>query len=88
MIRYDKYCKLGLFILFSAILAFCLFGLLTLTSYYICNCNCIICLFHLFWNIEMLIIIATILTGVVFGILGVFSKDFASILKYEKILTF
>ena len=84
MTIYDKYCKLGLFILFAAILAFCLFGLLTLTSYYICNCNCIICLFHLFWNIEMLIIIVTILSGVAFGILGVVSKDFVKILEYEK----
>ena len=79
---FDKYCKLGLFIVFLAILVFCLFGLLTLSSYFICNFDCIKCLFHLFWNFEMLIIIITLLIGVSFGIIGILSKDSVSLLQY------
>ena len=81
---FDKEGKLGLYLLFCAIALLCLIGLLTLSFYFVCNCNCIVCLFHLFWNIEMLIIIITILVGVCFGIFGVFSKDLVPILKYVK----
>ena len=35
----DKYCKLGLFALFSVIIIFCLFLFLKLTLYFICNCG-------------------------------------------------
>lgn len=81
---FDKYYKIGLSGLFCAILIFCLFELLILIVYFICKCNCISCLFHLFWNIEMIIIIATLFIGIIFGILGVLSKDIISILKYAK----
>ena len=80
--NFDKYFKLGLFILFSVILAFCLFGLLSLIAYFCYNCNCLGCLFHFFWNLEMLIIIIAILIGVAFGTVGVISKDTVSILQY------
>ena len=78
----DKYCKLGLFVLFSVILAFCLFLFLTLTFYFVCNCNCVSCLFHLLWNIEMIIIIVTLFIGICLGISGVVNKDIDPILKY------
>jgi uncharacterized integral membrane protein len=81
---FDRYCKIGALGLFSVILVFCLFELLILIAYFICKCNCISCLFHLFWNIEMIIIIVTMLIGIVFGILSVTSKDIVSILKYAK----
>lgn len=80
----DKYCKLGLLLMFSAIVGFCLLCLISLTLFYVCNCNCIKCLYHLFWNIEMLLIIVTILIGIVLGILGIVCKDAVSILKYTK----
>ena len=79
---FDKYFKLGMFILFSVILAFCLFELLSLIAYFCYNCNCLGCLFHFFWNLEMLIIIIAILIGVVLGSVGVISKDTVSILQY------
>lgn len=79
---FDKYFKLGIFILFSVILAFCLFELLSLIVYFCYNCNCLGCLFHFFWNLEMLIIIIAILIGVVLGSVGVISKDTVSILQY------
>jgi len=81
---FDKYCKLGLFTMFCALLAFSLFGLLSLTAFFVCNFNCVKCLFHLFWNIEMLLIIVTMLIGVVFGVSGIVSKDIVDILKYAK----
>ena len=84
--KFDKYFKLGLFFMFSAILGFCLLGLLSLTAFFVCHFNCVKCLFHLFWNIEMLIIIVTLLIGVGSGILGIVTKDTASILKYSKSL--
>ena len=80
----DKYYKLGLLLLFAAIIVFCIFSLLTLSGYFCCKCNCISCLFHIFWNIEMLLIIISLLIGVVFGIIGVVSKDVISLLKYAK----
>ena len=81
---FDKYCKLGLYIMFSVFLCFSFFELLSLTTYYICNINCGKNLFHLFWNIEFLFIIVTILIGGAFGIIGVVSKDISYILKYAK----
>lgn len=79
---FDKYCKLGLFILFFAILVFDLFSFLTLTLYFICKYNGVSCLFHLFWNIEIIIIIITLLIGICFGIFGVIIRDITPILKY------
>ena len=84
MVYFDKYCKLGLYVLFIAIAVFSLFGLITLTAYFVCNCNCISCLFHLFWNIEMLIILITMLAGIGFGLAGVVGKDAIELLKYAK----
>ena len=81
---FDKYCKLGLYIMFSAFLCFSFFELLSITIYYICNCNWVKIIFHFFWNIEFLFIIVTILIGVGFGIIGVVSKDVSAILKYAK----
>ena len=80
----DKKGKFGLYLLFFVIALLCLIALLTLSFYFVCNCNCIICLFHLFWNIEMIFIVATMLVGVCFGVFGVFSKDLVPILKYVK----
>ena len=82
MEKLDKFCKLGLIILFSAIFLFCFLGLLTQILYFTCNCECVKCLYHLFWNFEMLIILVTLLVGVCFGIVGVLSKDAISLLQY------
>ena len=82
MENFDKYCKLVLYFLFSVILIFCLFSFLSLTLYFICKCACASCLFHLFWNIEMIIIIITLFIGICFGISGVIDKDIAPVLKY------
>ena len=84
MEKVDKYFKLSFIALFSVILLFCFLGMLTLIIYFTCNCECISCFYHLFWNIEMIIIIITSLVGICFGIVGVVSKDAISILQYVK----
>ena len=80
----DKYCNLGLMALFCVIFLFSFLSLITLIIYFTCNCDCISCLYHLFWNFEMIMIMATLLIGSVLGIVGVISKDAISILKYLK----
>jgi hypothetical protein len=80
----DKYCNLGLMALFCVIFLFSFLSLITLIIYFTCNCECISCLYHLFWNFEMIMIMATLLIGSVLGIVGVISKDAISILKYLK----
>ena len=84
MEKVDKYFKLSFIGLFSVILLFCFLGLLTLIIYFTCNCECISCLYHIFWNIEMIIIIITLLVGICFGIVGVVSKDAILILQDAK----
>ena len=80
----DCYYKLGMIILFAAIAAMCLLGILSLTPYFCCNYGCISCLYHLFWNIQMLVIIITLLIGVCLGIVGIVFKDAVSLLNYAK----
>lgn len=80
----DCYYKLGMIILFAAIAAMCLLGILSLTPYFCCNYSCISCLYHLFWNIEMLVIIITLLIGVCLGIVGIVFKDAVPLLNYAK----
>ena len=84
MVDFDNYFKCSLFYLFLAIFAFSFLCLLFLIIYFACNCECISVLFHIFWNIEMIIILASMLVGILFGIFGVVSKDGVSILKFTK----
>ena len=84
MLKLDKYFILGLYGLFCIIGLFCLLGLITLTAYFACSCSCISCLFHLIWNIQMIIIIVIILVGICLGTVGIASKDLIEILKYAK----
>ena len=79
---YNKYFKCSLIYLFLAIFLFCFLCFLFLIIYFTCNCDCISCVFHIFWNIEMIIIIGTMLVGIIFGIFGVVSKDGVSILQF------
>lgn len=59
-----------------------LFQLLSLTPYLICEFDCLSCLFHLLWNIQMPFLIIFILFGVIFGTVGVISKEMSSLLYY------
>ena len=78
----DKYFKLGLLIIFLVLMLLCFFGFISLFFYCCSNCDCLGCLFHLFWNIEMFVIIVSIIIGVAFGITGVISKDLDPIINY------
>ena len=78
----DKYFKLGLLIIFLVLMLLCFFRFISLFFYCCSNCDCLGCLFHLIWNIEMLVIIVSIIIGVAFGITGVISKDLDPILHY------
>jgi hypothetical protein len=79
----DEYYKLSIIILFAALAGLCLLGMLTLVPYFCCNYGCISCLFHLFWNIQMLLIIITVLIAICLGVVGIVSKDAISLLNYS-----
>ena len=79
----DDYYKLSIIILFAALAGLCLLGMLTLVPYFCCNYGCISCLFHLFWNIQMLLIIITVLIAICLGVVGIVSKDAISLLNYS-----
>jgi hypothetical protein len=83
MQKIDDYYKLATIILFSALAGLCLLGMLTLVPYFCCNYGCISCLFHLFWNIQMLLIIITVLIAICLGVVGIVCKDAISLLNYS-----
>ena len=83
MKKIDDYYKLATIILFSALAGLCLLGMLTLVPYFCCNYGCISCLFHLFWNIQMLLIIITVLISICLGVVGIVCKDAISLLNYS-----
>ena len=83
MKKIDNYYKLAIIILFAALAGLCLLGMLTLVPYFCCNYGCISCLFHLFWNIQMLLIIITVLISICLGVVGIVCKDAISLLNYS-----
>lgn len=83
MQKIDDYYKLAIIILFAALAGLCLLGMLTLVPYFCCNYGCISCLFHLFWNIQMLLIIITVLIAICLGVVGIVCKDAISLLNYS-----
>ena len=83
MTKIDDYYKLATIILFAALAGLCLLGMFTLVPYFCCNYGCISCLFHLFWNIQMLLIIITVLIAICLGVVGIVCKDAISLLNYS-----
>lgn len=83
MKKIDDYYKLATIILFAALAGLCLLGMLTLVPYFCCNYGCISCLFHLFWNIQMLLIVITVLIAICLGVVGIVCKDAISLLNYS-----
>jgi len=84
MQKIDDYYLIAMIILFAAIAALSLLGLFTLSPYFCCNCSYLGCLYHIFWNLEMLVIIITLLVGSIVGTVGILSKDSVSLLNYAK----
>lgn len=84
METWDKYYPYSSIIIFGGVLIFNFLSLICLFSYFACNCECICCLFHLFWNLEIIFIIATFLLSSVLGSLSIVSKDVSEIFTYQK----
>ena len=84
METWDKYYPYSSIIIFGGVLIFNFLSLVCLFSYFACNCECICCLFHLFWNLEIIFIIATFLLSSVLGSLSIVSKDVSKIFTYQK----
>ena len=80
----DKYYKIGFILLFCLTLGFCFLQMIIVLIYFLTKCDCILCLFHLFWNLEMILIIVGIFIGACMGITGIVITDFVSLLQYAK----
>ena len=70
-------------ILFGGVAIFNLLGLLAMFLIFVCECKCMSCLFHLFWNIEIIFIIVTFGLTSIIGSFSVASKDISEILIYK-----
>ena len=67
-------------VIFGGVGIFNLLGLLAMFILFVCECKCMSCLFHLFWNIEIIFIIATFFLSAILGSFSVASKDLSKIL--------
>lgn len=76
------------YICFGGVALFNLLGLLSMFLIFVCECKCMSCLFHTFWNLEIIFIIATFAISAFLGSLSVASKDVSEILLIEKNHTF
>ena len=76
------------YICFGGVALFNLLGLLSMFLIFVCECKCMSCLFHTFWNLEIIFIIATFAISAFLGSLSVASKDISKILLIEKNHTF
>ena len=65
---------------YGGVAAFNLLGLLAMFFVFVCEFKCMSCLFHLFWNIEIILIIDTFFSSAIIGSLSVVSKDISKIL--------
>jgi len=70
-------------ILFGGVAIFNLLGLLAMFLIFVCECKCMSCLFHFFWNIEIIFILVTFGLSALIGFFSVASKDISEILINE-----
>ena len=59
------------------------FGLLSMFLIFVCQCKCMSCLYHIFWNIEIIFIICTFFISAIIGSLSNVSKDISEILSSQ-----
>ena len=76
----DKLYPYNSIIIFGGVLLFNVLTLLIIFSIFVCDCKCTNCLFHLFWNIQMLLIIVTFFLSALIGSLSLVSKDLSNLL--------
>lgn len=72
------------YICFGGVAIFNLLGLLSMFLIFVCECKCMSCLFHTFWNIEIIFIIGTFALSAVIGSFSIASKDLSKILINQK----
>ena len=68
---------------FGGIALFNFFGLLSMFLIFVCQCKCMSCLYHIFWNIEIIFIICTFFISAIIGSLSNVSKDISEILSSQ-----
>ena len=68
---------------FGGIALFNFFGLLSMFLIFVCQCKCMSCLYHIFWNIEIIFIICTFFISAIIGTLSNVSKDISEILSSQ-----
>ena len=66
---------------FGGIALFNFLGLLSMFLIFACQCKCMSCLYHIFWNIEIIFIICTFFISAIIGTLSNVSKDISEILN-------
>ena len=71
-------------VIFGGVGIFNLLGLLAMFILFVCECKCMSCLFHLFWNIEIIFIIATFFLSAILGSFSVAGKDLSKILINQR----
>ena len=82
MDQIDKLYPYNSFVGFGGIALFNLLGLLSLFLIFVCQIKCMSCLYHIFWNIEMIFIICTFFISAVIGGFSNVSKDISEIFSY------
>ena len=82
MDQIDKLYPYNSFVGFGGIALFNLLGLLSLFLIFVCQIKCMSCLYHIFWNIEMIFIICTFFISAVIGGFSNVSKDISEMFSY------
>ena len=71
------------FLFFGGIALFNLLALLAMFLIFVYQCKCMSCLYHTFWNLEMIFIICTFFIAAILGGFSNVSKDISEILRYQ-----
>ena len=82
--KMDDLYPISSIVIFGGVGIFNLLGLLAMFLIFVCECKCMSCLFHLFWNIEIIFIIVTFFLSSILGTFSIASKDLSQILIYQK----
>ena len=82
--KMDDLYPISSIVIFGGVGIFNLLGLLAMFLIFVCECKCMACLFHLFWNIEIIFIIVTFFLSSILGTFSIASKDLSQILIYQK----
>jgi len=82
--KMDDLYPINSIVIIGGVGIFNLLGLLAMFLLFVCECKCMSCLFHLFWNIEIIFIIVTFFLSAILGSFSIVSKDLSKILIYQR----